>query len=376
MITTPGQALAVAPPNVLIVDDVSANLELLAGILRERGIEPRPVLSGQLALMAAQADPPDLILLDINMPEMNGFEVYERLKSETALKDIPVIFITAADDTPDKVKAFSMGAVDYITKPFQAEEVFVRCQTHLRLRNIQVELGHTVSELKTANIALDKTLEQLRKLTEKIAQTDECERKRMAVILHDQLQQSLVAAAIKVGLIDRLAPEKDFALAILEIRKLLDDVLLVSRSVTTDLFPPILLDAGLVPSLRWLADWMGKTHGLLVDVSGDKAIHAPEPLRLLIFQTVRELLCNIVNHAKTTSAEVELELSDAALLRVVVTDHGVGFSPEVLAALFTSEGLGLFFLRERLACVGGTLDVATSSGQGSQVSITIPINRK
>jgi signal transduction histidine kinase len=113
-----------------------------------------------------------------------------------------------------------------------------------------------------------------------------------------------------------------------------------------------------------------------VDVSGDKAIHAPEPLRLLIFQTVRELLCNIVNHAKTTSAEVELELSDAALLRVVVTDHGVGFSPEVLAALFTSEGLGLFFLRERLACVGGTLDVATSSGQGSQVSITIPINRK
>ncbi|MEI6167808.1 MAG: response regulator [bacterium] len=376
MMTPTKRALAASPPNVLVVDDAPANLELLAGILRERGIEPRPVLSGQQALMAALADPPDLILLDINMPEMNGFEVYERLKKEDALKDIPVIFITATDETADKVKAFSMGAVDYVTKPFRAEEVCARCETHLRLRNLQVKLADAVSELKATNVTLDQHVEQLRKLTAKVAQTDECERKRMSMILHDQLQQILVAAIIKVGLLDRLAPEKDFALAIREVRKLLDTMLTVSRSVTTDLFPPIIIDAGLVPGLRWLADWMCEKHGLLVVVTGDKAINVPESLRLLIFQTVRELLCNIVKHAKTTSAEVDLDLSAAALLRVVVTDHGVGFSPDVLAALFTSEGLGLFFLRERLACIGGTLDVATSSTQGAQVSITLPINRK
>jgi putative two-component system response regulator len=128
------------PPNVLIVDDAPANLELLAGILRERGIEPRPVLSGKRAIMAAQADPPDLILLDINMPEMNGFEVYERLKADAALKDIPVIFITALMETADKLKAFSMGAVDYVTKPFQAEEVCARVETHLRLRKLQLDV--------------------------------------------------------------------------------------------------------------------------------------------------------------------------------------------------------------------------------------------
>ncbi len=364
------------PPNVLIVDDVSANLELLAGILRERGYESRPVLSGQLAIVAAKADPPDLILLDINMPEMNGFEVYECLNAEAALKDIPVIFITALDETMEKMKAFSMGAVDYVTKPFRAEEVCARCETHLRLRNIQVELAHTVSELKTANLTLDQHVEQLRKLTAKLTQTDECERKRLAMILHDQLQQILVAATIKVGLIDRLAPEKDFAQSIREVCKLLDTILAVSRSVTTDLFPPIMLEAGLMPSLRWLADEMCEKHGLLVVVSGDQTIIVPEPLRLLIFQTVRELLRNIVTHAKTTSAEVDLDLFDAAILRVVVTDHGVGFSPDVLAALFSSEGLGLFSLRERLAFVGGTLEVATFSGQGAQVSITVPINRK
>ncbi|MEI6515123.1 MAG: response regulator [bacterium] len=367
---------AAPPPNVLIVDDVSANLELLAEILRARGLEPRPVLSGQQAIMAALADPPDLILLDINMPGMNGFEVHDRLKAESALKDIPVIFITASDETLDKVKAFSLGAVDYVTKPFRAEEVCARCETHLRLRNLQVELADTVSELKAANITLDQNMEQLRKLTAKLAQVDECERKRMALLLHDQLQQILVASIIKVGLVDRLAPKKDFALAIREVRKLLDAILVISRSVTTDLFPPIILDAGLVPSMRWLADWMCEKHGLLVVVSGDKAINVSESLRLLIFQTVRELLCNVVKHAKTTRAEVDLDLTEAALLRVVVTDHGVGFSPDILATLFSSEGLGLFFLRERLAYVGGTLEVATSSRQGAQVSITVPINRK
>jgi putative two-component system response regulator len=128
------------PPNVLIVDDAPANLELLAGILRERGIEPRPVLSGQLAIVAARADPPDLILLDINMPVMNGFEVYARLKADATFKDIPVIFITALMETADKLKAFSMGAVDYVTKPFQAEEVCARVETHLRLRKLQRDM--------------------------------------------------------------------------------------------------------------------------------------------------------------------------------------------------------------------------------------------
>ncbi|MEI6515122.1 MAG: HD domain-containing phosphohydrolase [bacterium] len=136
------------PPNVLIVDDAFANLELLAGILRERGIEPRPVLSGQLAIMAAQADPPDLILLDINMPVMNGFEVFKRLKMEVALNDIPVIFITALTETDDKLKAFSMGAVDYVTKPFQAEEVCARVESHLRLRKLQLDVENYNNHLE------------------------------------------------------------------------------------------------------------------------------------------------------------------------------------------------------------------------------------
>lgn len=142
---------------ILIVDDVPANLKLLACILREHGYEPRPVPNGKLALAAAHADPPALILLDINMPEMNGFEVCERLKADETLKDIPVLFLSALSETSDKVKAFSMGAVDYITKPFQVEEVCARVGTHLHLRRLQVEVEKYSNHLE--DLVQEKILE-------------------------------------------------------------------------------------------------------------------------------------------------------------------------------------------------------------------------
>jgi putative two-component system response regulator len=127
-------------PNILIVDDTPANLELLSDILREAGFVPRPVPSGKLTLAAARAaPPPDLFLLDVRMPEMDGFDLCGLLKADGKLKDIPVIFITARADTEDKLRAFSLGAVDYVTKPFQADEVNARVRTHLGLRRLQTE---------------------------------------------------------------------------------------------------------------------------------------------------------------------------------------------------------------------------------------------
>ena len=135
--------------NILVVDDVSANLRVLTGMLKDRGYKVRPVPSGELALLAARKDPPDLILLDINMPEMNGYEVCQQLKSDETLRGIPVIFISALNENLDKVKAFALGGVDYITKPFQMEELHARVETHLKLRRLQVELEETNSRLET-----------------------------------------------------------------------------------------------------------------------------------------------------------------------------------------------------------------------------------
>lgn len=150
---------AARPANILVVDDVSANLRVLTGMLKDRGYKVRPVPSGKLALLAARKDPPDLILLDINMPEMNGYEVCEHLKADQTLLGIPVIFISALNESLDKVKAFGIGGVDYITKPFQMEELHARVETHLKLRRLQVELEETNSRLAHTNSRMSRDLE-------------------------------------------------------------------------------------------------------------------------------------------------------------------------------------------------------------------------
>ncbi|PID57366.1 hypothetical protein CSB45_07525 [candidate division KSB3 bacterium] len=127
--------------SILIVDDFRDNLRLLSGLLTDAGYIVRPVTSGKLALASARTTPPDLILLDIMMPGMSGYEVCRKLKADRALRAIPIIFISALDGIDDKVKAFSSGGVDYITKPFHAAEVLARVSTHLTLQRLQNELS-------------------------------------------------------------------------------------------------------------------------------------------------------------------------------------------------------------------------------------------
>ncbi|MGK7942490.1 MAG: response regulator [Crocosphaera sp.] len=134
--------------DILIVDDVPANLELLFTMLTEQGYEVRRVLSGKQALNAVRAQPPDLILLDIKMPELNGYQVCERLQADENTQDIPVIFLSALNDTFDKVKAFEVGGVDYISKPFQLQEVIVRVENQLKLLRMQRQLKANNKELE------------------------------------------------------------------------------------------------------------------------------------------------------------------------------------------------------------------------------------
>lgn len=157
--------------NILVVDDTPENLHLLVGILKEKGYKVRPAPSGRLALVGAQIFPPDLILLDIRMPEMDGYEVCSRLKSDERTKDIPVIFISALSDVIDKVKAFNVGGVDYINKPFQQEEVLARVSTHLANKYLQKSLLSKNEELAKTNDRLSTTLQALQDKNTELATT-------------------------------------------------------------------------------------------------------------------------------------------------------------------------------------------------------------
>lgn len=153
--------------NILAVDDVTENLDLLAKILTAAGYAVRTTTSGVFALQTARAEPPDIILLDIRMPEMDGFEVCRRLKEDPRLSGIPVIFISALSEIHDKVQAFEAGGVDYLTKPFQEAEVLARVRTHLALYHMQTRLEEMVSErsadLLRKTLALQDEIEERKK---------------------------------------------------------------------------------------------------------------------------------------------------------------------------------------------------------------------
>ena len=125
---------------IMVVDDTPQNLRLLENLLNERGYRVFALPGGEMALRAARKNPPDLILLDIDMPGMTGYEVCEKLKADSSLAEIPVIFISALNETADKVRAFEVGGVDYVTKPIKFEEVAARVATHLKIRALQASL--------------------------------------------------------------------------------------------------------------------------------------------------------------------------------------------------------------------------------------------
>ena len=146
--------------DILIVDDEMPNLKLLSELLGREGHQVRPANNPQLAIDSALAQPPKLILLDVRMPQMDGFEVCERLKQDERTRDIPIIFISALQDVQDRVRGFNVGGVDFISKPFQDSEVLVRVRTHLELRSMQLHLEEIVEKRTAEVVKLKNQIEQ------------------------------------------------------------------------------------------------------------------------------------------------------------------------------------------------------------------------
>ncbi|MBE6069296.1 MAG: response regulator [Clostridium lundense] len=166
---------------IMIVDDTLLNLKLLADLLSEHGYQVQPVSSGVKALKSVVMEKPDLIILDVIMPEMDGYEVCRRLKLDEHSRDIPVIFISALDEAANKVIGFKAGGVDYITKPFQKEEVLIRVETHLSLSRLQ-------QQLQARNVQLEEEIVQRKRAEEELLKAQE-ERRRLDYIMeHDRVK--------------------------------------------------------------------------------------------------------------------------------------------------------------------------------------------
>jgi signal transduction histidine kinase len=354
------------------VDDVPANLELLSAILRERGYEPRPVPSGKLALLAAQVDPPDLILLDIRMPEMNGFEICERLKANVVLKDIPVIFVTALTNTEEKVKALSMGAVDYVTKPFQVEEICSRVETHLELYRSKRELQRSYNKLCELEILRDNLVHMI----------VHDMRSPMMVILGN-LELAEMEPLTK-NLADCIDTASISARTILEmISSLLDVSKMEAGQMTLELS---------VIDMRVLVN---ETFRMVETLRGQRMLNLTSPMKMETIvgdaRLIRRVLQNLIGNAlKFTDNEkgiitVGIEIAEDNV-HVSVEDNGAGILPEYREKVFGkffqvekrkkgraySSGLGLTFCKLVVEAHGGRIGLESDVGKGCNFWFELP----
>lgn len=273
-----------------------------------------------------------------------------------------------------EVAAFSAIVTDLTEhKRHEEAETAARemAESAQQLRLLNETLEQRVAE-RTA--MAERRADQLRALAAELNQTEQRERRRLAQVLHDHLQQLLVAARLKLGIMQRRAHDQNARQRIMQVDELLDQAISESRSLTVELSPPIFYDGGLMAGLEWLSQYMREKQGLAVEVRADVSPDPlPESVRLLAFQAARELLFNVAKHAGTGSAVVEIAKHADETLYVTVCDTGSGFDPVRLERGGSAEGgFGLFSIRERLELVGGDFSVQTGPGEGTRVTLRIP----
>jgi signal transduction histidine kinase len=367
---------------IMVVDDTPANVRLLGGILRTQGFQVAECGSGAEALATAAAHPPDLILLDIMMPQMDGYEVCERLKADERLAPIPVIFLSSLGEVRDKVRAFGAGGVDYITKPFQIDEILVRVETHLQIRRLQRELEEKNRTLSARNERL-RELEDLRDgLVHMIVH--DLRNPLTAISSFAYLLQTAESSALSEkgrGYIGLITKSADFLIemssAVLDVSKM------EAGRMALDLTE---CDLGAI---------VREAVSRLEALKGERSISlalpdGPVPVRgdpQLLTRLVQNLVGNALKfvHAATGRIEVGLHAGEGRV-RCTVRDNGPGIRPEHLEKVFDkywqasarkqgvshSSGLGLTFCKMVAEAHGGSIGVESEFGAGSAFWFELP----
>jgi len=361
--------------NILVVDDTFENLDLLSSVLGQEGYEVRPVSEGRMALRAVEVELPELILLDINMAPMNGYEVCERLKQDARTKDIPVIFVSALDETLDKLRAFSLGAVDYVTKPYQMPEVLARVRTHLQLRRTQQALERSYSELRQLEALRDElvhmVVHDLRSPLTALICNLSFLRTELADTVSEQIAEDIESADAAANMMVGMA----------------NDLLDVSR-IESERMPVQIASVDLLEVVRSAVDNVRRMRAgreVLIESNGPVSGWFDASL---IRRVVENLVSNGLKHTPPTQP-LRIEVLGDQELRVVVCDQGGGVPEQFRETIFEkfgmaearkqcdfhSVGLGLAFCKLAVEAHGGRIGVDCSSGQGSAFWFVIPNQR-
>lgn len=370
--------------SVLVVDDKPDNLRLLSTILTDRGYEVRQALSGRMALTAARTRPPDLVLLDIKMPDLDGYQVCEKLKADERTRHIPVIFLSALDRSPDKIKGFSAGGVDYITKPFQESEVVVRVEHHLEIARLQARLERQNAQLQQEirdRIATERELLRSNEDLEQFAHA----------VSHDLQQplQSILGFSKILSLQYAQLSETEVSNSLSRIvqagermQQLIEDLLAYSQVDVSRSLEVVNCDLVVAEALDNLQAAISQTDACIA-ISPLPTLKGKSTQLIQVFQNL------IGNALKFTQADVPPEIDISVELGegewvFRVRDNGIGIDPQHYDRLFQlfqrlhpsdrypGTGIGLATCKKIVENHGGRIWVESQLGMGTTFFFSLP----
>lgn len=327
--------------DILIVDDTLENLHLLSEMLTQQGYEVRIVKSGAMALRGVQAQSPDLILLDIMMPEMDGYEVCQRLKSNPQTQEIPVIFISALNEVFDKVKAFSVGGADYITKPFHVEEVCARVAHQLTIRRLQIQVEKMAIEQERTRIARD---------------------------LHDSLGHALGALNLHMETALSMwnnSPDKAYSFLVTA-KQLGSKALQSVRQSVSAMRDDPLQGKSLEEAIAHLIQSFYQTTGIQPNCQIQLDRSVSHAVNIALYRIVQEGLTNICKYAKATAVQIQIESNPAGIF-LTLQDNGIGFQVGN-----SRSGFGLQGMQERVTALSGSLEITSKPDRGCCIRAYFP----
>ncbi len=395
---------------ILVVDDIAANRNLLGATLEPKGYEVLLAPNGAAALKVAARSRPNLILMDVNMPEMDGYEACRQLKGMPGLAEIPVIFITANDDPESLVKGFQAGGVDYITKPFKEQEVLMRVETHVKIHTLTRALETSNAELAAKNSELQLEVQRRKQAEDKANDANEAKSRFLSFISHEMRSPLNAIIGFSEELVDALASD-----ALAQSREdatrvrsagghllgLINNLLDLSK-IEAGKMPLTIEEFALVPLVTELSKDMEplvRRNGNRLSVQANGEIGTVRADSTKLKQVLMNLISNAGKFTKNGTIRLEIEKTSNIerstsnvegadeCFTIRVSDSGIGMTGDQMQRLFQpyqqatdstarqfgGTGLGLAISRQFCQLMGGDLTVASESGKGSTFTVRLPV---
>ncbi|HQV63489.1 MAG TPA: response regulator [Anaerolineales bacterium] len=345
---------------ILIVDDDPLAFITMESIFDGQPYQLIPAYSGPSALEKAGEIMPDLILLDVMMPDMDGFEICRRIRSTPRLAEVPIIILTSLDDRSSRLLGIEAGADDFISKPPDRQELRLRVHTILRLNRYRT---------------LHTQRENLRHMASHVIRAQEDERRRLSREIHDDLGQALIAHVLSLRSLQVEIPMQNELL-----KNRLDDLIADTnetinkmRQIAQDIRPAVLDTLGLCAALQTYSREFSLRTGLPVVFEADLEIpELSDTYSITLYRILQEALTNVYKHSMANQVWVELTIDDRNIV-LTIQDNGVGFSLESRQKL-PNDGIGVIGMQERMTLVGGQLLIKSSQSKGTIISAHLPLD--